>query len=525
MLNIFASHIDWAITGGLPTRLFLCGPYKWLLLIFSLAIWLLDQFLNCAAFLRSTKDRQEVKRGPKRQLPLPPGSLGLPFLGEMFQFIIQSPTAEFFTRRISSYGPIFKTHILFNPTVFVSGPDAVRQVLLGEHSLVENRWPLPMRILLGPGALATAVGRAHRERRKVILRCLRGERLDAYLPRMRAAIEEEMGGWGEVIEVYGCAKRMAIRVAAEVLLGVEAREVEEVGRWIMEYGGGFFAVPLALPGSAYYKALRAKGKLHKLLRSSLQTKVSEISPCHHDVISEILANSSIGTTSRDASVDHVIDQALELLFGGQETLSAFVTCLVLLLAKNPHVIGKMSRELAENDSLLDDAEHISVTSLANLTYFDYVIREVLRLYPPIGGGYRRVIKSFELQGFRIPLNWSVTYSIKATHDCSSYFSRDKDAFRPERWASLPGQGTLLEPGRPWRMRCDYLPFGAGTRACVGQRYATQFMRLFSVLLVRRMAGWKLVTHDPVMLTVPVIRPEHGLYVSFRRRSDYGDVER
>lgn len=93
----------------------------------------------------------------------------------------------------------------------------------------------------------------------------------------------------------------------------------------------------------------------------------------------------------------MIDQALELLFGGQETLSAFVTCLVLLLAKNPHVIGKMSRELAENDSLLDDAEHISVTSLANLTYFDYVIREVLRLYPPIGGGYRRVIKSFELQ--------------------------------------------------------------------------------------------------------------------------------
>ena len=78
-------------------------------------------------------------------------------------------------------------------------------------------------------------------------------------------------------------------------------------------------------------------------------------------------------------------------------MTAFVTCLVLLLAKNPHVIGQMSRELAENDLPLDDAEGINVTSLAKLTYFDYVIREVLRLYPPIGGGYRRVIKSFELQ--------------------------------------------------------------------------------------------------------------------------------
>src|SRR6218665_1554535 len=90
MTNIFPSlNGDRAIIGNFPVRLFFCGPYTWLRLIFLLAAWLLGHFLECAAALRSVCKRQEMKNRTHGQLPLPPGSLGLPFIGEMFQFIIQ----------------------------------------------------------------------------------------------------------------------------------------------------------------------------------------------------------------------------------------------------------------------------------------------------------------------------------------------------------------------------------------------------------------------------------------------------
>ena len=115
-----------------------------------------------------------------------------------------------------------------------------------------------------------------------------------------------------------------------------------------------------------------------------------------------------------------------------------------------------------------------------------------------------------MQGYHIPQGWTITYSIKSTHEQSPNFD-DNSAFNPDRWqtpADMPPQDA---PTAAPTSGFHYLPFGAGTHSCVGKDYARTMARLFLVLLVRG-SDWELLTPDPLMLVVPVVKPQNGLWV-------------
>lgn len=118
------------------------------------------------------------------------------------------------------------------------------------------------------------------------------------------------------------------------------------------------------------------------------------------------------------------------------------------------------------------------------------------------------------QGFFIPKGWTVNYNIQFTHDQSPCFP-DKSSFNPDRWSHLhETQDCNLDP----RFAFHYLPFGVGTHCCVGKDYARTLIRVFLIQLVSRLE-WELITTDPCMLKVPVIKPKTGLWVNVWPRSD------
>jgi cytochrome P450 len=118
------------------------------------------------------------------------------------------------------------------------------------------------------------------------------------------------------------------------------------------------------------------------------------------------------------------------------------------------------------------------------------------------------------QGYQIPRGWAVTYSIKGTHDRSSVFSTDTESFNPDRWMSLDSPDSSSD--------FNFIPFGAGARACVGRHYVMLFVRIFCIELARTCRRWRLKATSPVqMLKVPVIRPKHRLFAVFERRVSAG----
>lgn len=97
------------------------------------------------------------------------------------------------------------------------------------------------------------------------------------------------------------------------------------------------------------------------------------------------------------SVDELKDQILTLLFAGHETLTSAVASFCQLVAQHPQVL-KLAREEQQK---LGVNTPLTLENLKQMTYLEQVLKEVLRLIPPVGGAFREVIKPCEIQG-RLP---------------------------------------------------------------------------------------------------------------------------
>ncbi|XP_048407085.1 cytochrome P450 26C1-like isoform X1 [Stegostoma tigrinum] len=150
---------------------------------------------------------------------------------------------------------------------------------------------------------------------------------------------------------------------------------------------------------------------------------------------------------------------------------------------------------------------LRLDTLSRLRYLDCVVKEVLRLLPPVSGGYRTALQTFELNGCQIPKGWNIIYSIRDTQETAAVYLNpdtfDPDRFGPERDESKAG-------------RFNYLPFGGGVRSCVGKELAQVILKTLAVELSSA-ASWQLASATyPKMQTVPVVHPVDGLKVRFHR---------
>ncbi|KAK2098682.1 hypothetical protein P7K49_024133 [Saguinus oedipus] len=221
------------------------------------------------------------------------------------------------------------------------------------------------------------------------------------------------------------------------------------------------------------------------------------------------------------------ESAVELLFAAFFTTASASTSLVLLLLQHPAAIAKIREELVAQglgracgcapgaagggSGPLPDCDcepDLSLAALGRLRYVDCVVKEVLRLLPPVSGGYRTALCTFELDGYQIPKGWSVMYSIRDTHETAAVYRSPPEGFDPERF------GAAREDSRGSCSRFHYIPFGGGARSCLGQELAQAVLQLLAVELVRT-ARWELATPAfPAMQTVPIVHPVDGLRLFF-----------
>ncbi|XP_030309179.1 cytochrome P450 26C1 [Calypte anna] len=155
---------------------------------------------------------------------------------------------------------------------------------------------------------------------------------------------------------------------------------------------------------------------------------------------------------------------------------------------------------------------ISLEKLSQLRYLDCVIKEVLRVLPPVSGGYRTALQTFELDGYQIPKGWSVMYSIRDTHETAAVYQSPPDDFDPDRFSATRTEAVG---------HFHYIPFGGGARSCIGKELAQTILKLLAIELVST-AHWELATPSyPSMQTVPIVHPvDDGLQLYFHplRRS-------
>uniref|UniRef100_A0A8C7CT46 Cytochrome P450, family 26, subfamily b, polypeptide 1 n=1 Tax=Oncorhynchus kisutch TaxID=8019 RepID=A0A8C7CT46_ONCKI len=388
------------------------------------------------------------------KLPMPKGSMGFPIIGETCHWLVQG--SAFHASRRQKYGNVFKTHLLGRPLIRVTGAENVRKVLMGEHTLVSVDWPQSTSTLLGPNSLANSIGDIHRKRRKVFSKVFSHEALQSYLPKIQQVIQESLRLWSsnpEPINVYRESQRLSFHMAVRVLLGFRVADEE----------------------------------MRHLCNISFPTD---------------------GLMNTSSPSPRLQEATIELIFAAFATTASASTSLIMQLLRHPAVLEKLREELRTRGILhngcLCEGE-LGLDTIVSLKYLDCVIKEVLRLFTPVSGGYRTALQTFELDGVQIPKGWSVMYSIRDTHDTSSVF-KDVDAFDPDRFSQ--------ERSEDKEGRFHYLPFGGGIRSCLGKQLATLFLRILAIELAST-SRFELATRNfPRVVTVPVVHPVDGLKVKF-----------
>jgi cytochrome P450 len=431
-------------------------------------------------------------------MALPPGSLGLPLIGDTLNFLQDS---DFAKKRHQQYGPIFKTSLFGQPTVFVRGQEASLFVLTNDNKYFVMNLPASTKALLGSLALSVQTGADHQNRRKLLYQAFAPRALAGYIGAMENITQRYLEKWEkmETMTWYPELRSYTFDVAGKLLVGIDNGSETALGHNFENWCRGLFSISLDLPWTQFGKAKKSRklllAELEKIIRDRQQG-----TPSDKDALSLLISGRD--EEGNSLSLEELKDQVLLLLFAGHETLTSAISSFCLLLAQNPDVMASLRAEQQQFPA----SEPLTLEQLKQMTYLEQVLREVLRLIPPVRGIFRKVINACEFGGYEIPKGWTVACGINQTHQDSQLYPEperfDPDRFSPER---VP---------KPF----SYVPFGGGLRDCLGKEFARLEMKLFAAKIVREFEWELLPDQDLNLIAIPAQRPRDGLRVKFRRTS-------
>ncbi|MGD1913381.1 MAG: cytochrome P450, partial [Rivularia sp. (in: cyanobacteria)] len=431
--------------------------------------------------------------------PLPPGNFGLPIIGETIGFIRDS---DFTDKRYKKYGSIFKTRIFGNPTVVMIGSEANRFLFTNDNKYFSGQWPRSTKILLGPGSLSIQMGSTHQKRRKILSQAFQPRALKEYTSTMEEILQNYCDKWEKMdtFTWYPEIRKYTFDVACKLLVGTDAASDSNFVELFEDLVRGLFTIPLNLPWTNFGKALRSRKLLLKQIEEIVLQRQQQ-PPSNKDALGMLLQAED--DEGNKLGVEEIKDQILTLLFAGHETLTSAIASMCLLLAQHPEVLAAVGKEQQQ----LGFSQPLTLENLKQMTYLDRVIKEVLRLIPPVGGGFREVIKPCEFNGYFIPQGWSILYQIPETHQDSSIYTEPSE-FDPERFSPSRAE----DKSKPF----THVTFGGGVRECIGKEFAKLEMKLFAALLAREY-DWELLPDQNLsIVSTPTSHPKDGLKVKFSR---------
>ncbi|MCS6843242.1 MAG: cytochrome P450 [Caldilineales bacterium] len=388
-------------------------------------------------------------------------------------------------------GPAFRVTLpRFQPAVFV-GPDSNRQILVTERD--KFLWRPegdPVCKLLRNGVLVID-GQFHDEVRGHMDPILQRRHVLQHIPAFWRYTDDIARTWrdGEERDMLVEMRRVALLILMGTLFEVEF--MPDMDRlWqpildLLEYiSPGLWIFWSDMPRPKYRHAIEAMDEyLYGIIRERREELARlGVEPSPGDLLGQLVAHSGYDD-------DLIRDQLLTMLIAGHDTSTALLAWTFYLLGTHPEAMAAMQ---AEVDAVLTSRDRPpTVEEINRLEYTDQVIKEALRLYPPIHVGNRQAAVDLEVQGYRVPAGTRVMYSIYLSHRDPRYWDNPSE-FCPARFER---QGERSRPA------FAYVPFGGGPRNCIGAAFA----QVESKVVLSRL----LQTFDFELLNADEIKPYMG----------------
>ncbi|MEU9806369.1 cytochrome P450 [Mycobacterium sp. NPDC050853] len=395
----------------------------------------------------STIDRETAASEPS-----PPPTVPFPKLAQGIAFVA---SRRWTTRQLAKrYGKIYTINIpKYGRSVIVGDPDLARQVFSTSTEALGNIQPNLSQVL-GSGSVFGLERKEHRHRRKLLAPKFHGKAMVQYEQIIEEETLRECASWpeGQQFEIMEPMMRITLNAILRAVFGADGAELDQLRKLIPPW------VVLASAVTRFPQPKRIYGRFSPWGR--LETKRK-----HYDKVINVLIDRALAATDFEDRTDilalllrstyddgtsmsrsDVGDELLTLLAAGHETTATTLAWALERISRHPRILTRLVEEA--------QTEHNE--------YRQATILEVQRSRPVIDFAGRHVFAPYvDIGDYRIPHGWTVLVSVSLMQDDPTAFP-DPERFDPDRFADT-------KPGNSW------VPYGGGTRRCVGAAFANMEM--------------------------------------------------
>lgn len=436
----------------------------------------------------------------------------LPLVGNAWHLLVHPLT---FLRQQRELGDIVEFRHGNRRVYFVNDPVLAHEVLTGQRANFPKGGPvINAARALGRNGLSTTTDESlHHRQRRLMQPLFHHSRFPAYIAAMRETVEEITSSWreGEKVRIDSVAYQISSAVLSRCLfsgkLGSNAtRDFMTLYPSVVGGIGRRATLPMPwlhrLPTAANRRYTRDLATIHRVTDQLIADHAAG-DETYDDILSALL-EARDDDTGKTMSESQVHDEVVTLISAASETTAQTLSWALRVLAKDTELDRRVAAEL--QGVLANRAPRHQ--DLQELPLLSAVVSETLRLYPPLWLVSRYVPNETELGGVLLRAGSEVYISAFANHHDAELFP-SPEVFDVTRW--LPGAPT---PGRG-----AYIPFGMGTRKCIGNEFAlAELMTTLAIFLQR----WRLSPQHGGRLSKPKVAFTYGTgpftLVASQRRS-------
>ncbi|NXA41804.1 CP46A hydroxylase, partial [Eudromia elegans] len=218
-----------------------------------------------------------------------------------------------------------------------------------------------------------------------------------------------------------------------------------------------------------------------------------------DILTQILKGDALREIRDD---ENILDNFVAFFVAGHETTANQLSFTVMALAQHPEILERLQ---AEVDEVIGVKRDIDYEDLCKLTYLSQVLKESLRLYPPVPGTIRWTETETVISGIKIPANTTLTFSTYVMGRMEQFF-KDPFTFDPQRFSK--------DAPKPYY---SYFPFSLGPRSCIGQVFAQMEAKVVMAKLLQRFEFQLVPGQSFKLLDTGSLRPLDGVMCTLKPR--------
>jgi cytochrome P450 len=406
----------------------------------------------------------------------------------------------------SRFGNVVMQKLARQKFVNLYGADAHRLALVNDGQVFSNKkaWDLIIGRIF-PNGLMLRDGDDHRYHRRLMQAGFKNKVMQNYLLEMVPQVEEAVRNWpvqpGQSLQAFPTFKKMTLDLAATIFLGMDlgkdANKISEA--FESTVAASMPKLPLAIPGTLLWRGIRARKYMCEFFQSQIPAKRRGKGADMFSLLCQ--ATDEDGNQYTD---QEVIDHMIFLMMAAHDTTTSALTSMTYALGRHP----EWQQHLLEEVQQLDTA-HLRYEDLERMQQTEWVMKEALRMYPPLSTLPKYSLKAFEFEGHKIPANALVaTYPIH-THYMEEYWTEPQH-FDPLRFSDERAE----HKNHPY---C-WVPFSGGAHMCIGLHFAIMQIKLVMFEMVRRYR-WSLAEgYEMPVQQSPISKPRDGLPVYFEERN-------